>query len=328
MRQKFKSREFYLLIIIAAIVAVTGCITPSFLTAGGISSLFEDSSILIILSLAQMIVMLTGGIDLSLASNIALTGMVVGKVCHSHPDSPILILIFLAVFVGLLLGMFNGFLIGYLKLPPLVVTLGTMNAYRGLTFIISNGGQWIKSQDLTENFLNFPHISFLGISMIIWLAIFVGIFMYIFLNKMRLGREIYSIGNNVLASEYVGLKISRNIFYAYCLSGLLAGLCGYLWVARFAVAYTELAQGFELQTVAAVAIGGISNLGGIGTVPGAILGALLLSLIANALPSMGISPFWQLAISGAAIIIAVIINSRSNRTPVKRILKNMLTRRE
>lgn len=328
MIQKFKSREFYLLIIIAIIVAVTGCITPSFLTMGGISSLFEDSSILIILSLAQMTVMLTGGIDLSLASNLAFTGMVAGKVCHLYPDTSVALIIVIAISVGLILGMFNGFLIGYLKLPPLVVTLGTMNAYRGLTFTISNGGRWIKSQDLTESFLHFPHLSFLGVSMIIWITILVGIFLYILLKKSRIGRELYAIGNNTLASEYVGLKISRNIFYAYSLSGLLAGLCGFLWVARYAVAYTELAQGFELQTVAAVAIGGVSNLGGIGTVPGAILGALLLSLIANALPSMGISPFWQLAISGAAIIIAIIINSRSNKMPVKRILKNMVTMRE
>ena len=310
-----------MLIIVAAVFIGTGLITPSFFSARGILSLFEDSSILIILAIAQMLVMLTGGIDLSLASNIAFTGMLAGKMCHAYPNMPVIYIILATISVGILLGMFNGALIGYLKLPPLVVTLGTMNAYRGLTFIISNGGRWIKSQDLTENFLHFPHISFFGISLIIWIAFFVIVFIYIFLTRTRLGREFYAIGNNKLASDYVGLKISKNIFYAYSLSGLLAGLCGFLWVARYAVAYTELAQGFELQTVAAAAIGGVSNLGGIGTVIGTMLGALMLSLIANALPAMGVSPFWQLAISGAAIIIAVIINTKSNKNPVKRILK-------
>ena len=137
-----------------------------------------------------------------------------------------------------------------------------------------------------------------------------------------MGRAFYAVGGNPDAAVYTGINVGKNRFNAFVLSGALSGIAGYLWVSRYAVAYVDIAAGFELDVVAACVIGGISIAGGTGTVAGAVLGALFLGVIKNALPVVNISPFWQQAISGAAIIIAVIFNARSARRPGRLILKH------
>jgi rhamnose transport system permease protein len=139
--------------------------------------------------------------------------------------------------------------------------------------------------------------------------------------RTTLGRAFYAVGGNPHAATYAGIDVGRTQFWAFTISGALAGLTGYLWVSRFAVAFVDLAGGFELSVVAACVIGGVAIMGGIGTVVGAMLGALFLGIISNALPVVNISPFWQLAISGGAIIIAVALNSRANRDKGRIILK-------
>ncbi len=129
----------------------------------------------------------------------------------------------------------------------------------------------------------------------------------------QLGRKIYSAGNSPTAAFYTGINVGKMQFIAFTISGLFGGLCSYLWISRYAVAYVDVANGFELQVIASCVIGGISIAGGTGKVVGCVLGALFLGVINNALPVIGISPFWQMAISGAVIIIAVIANSRSER---------------
>ena len=136
-----------------------------------------------------------------------------------------------------------------------------------------------------------------------------------------LGRAFYAVGGNPHAAVYAGIDVGRTRFAAFVLSGALAGLCGYLWVSRYAVAYVDIAAGFELDIIAACVIGGISIAGGIGSVAGAVLGALFLGVIKNALPVVNISPFWQLAISGTAIIVAVAVNARAERRKGRVILK-------
>ena len=136
----------------------------------------------------------------------------------------------------------------------------------------------------------------------------------------RFGRELYAIGNHPVSARYVGVPIARRLFSVYAISGMVAGLCGYLWVARYAVAFTEIANGFELNVIAACVIGGISIAGGVGSALGAILGALFLGVIANALPVVQVSPFWQSAITGTVIVVAVVLNAREGRRAGKQIL--------
>ena len=144
---------------------------------------------------------------------------------------------------------------------------------------------------------------------------------YLFLTRTPLGRSIYAAGVNPTASVYAGIDVGRTKFLAFVISGMVSGLCGYLWVSRYVIASTEVANGYELQIVAACVIGGISIAGGIGSVAGAVLGALFLGIIGSALPVINVSPFWQLAISGAAIILAVVLNARGEKRQGRIILK-------
>ena len=157
--------------------------------------------------------------------------------------------------------------------------------------------------------------------MLSWIAILVIALAWLLLTRTALGRAFYAVGGNPHAAVYAGIDVGRTRFAAFVLSGALAGLCGYLWVARYAVAYVDIAAGFELDVIAACVIGGVSIIGGIGSVAGAVLGALFLGVIKNALPVVDISPFWQLAISGAAIIVAVAVNARAERRAGRVILK-------
>ncbi|HAS1930621.1 TPA: ABC transporter permease, partial [Enterobacter hormaechei] len=144
----------------------------------------------------------------------------------------------------------------------------------------------------------------------------------------RTGRALYTAGGNATAAYYTGINAGKMQFISFCLSGLLAGFCGYLWISRFAVAYVDVANGFELQVVAACVIGGISTMGGTGRVLGCLFGALFLGVINNALPVIGVSPFWQMAISGSVIVIAVLLNERGNKRKGRLILRDAALARQ
>lgn len=314
-----KHREVQLAVIVAAMSAAIGLRAPVFLTPASLDSLLTDASILVMMALAQMLVILTRGIDLSVAANLALSGMAVALVGKYLPNVPVLVLIPLAMSIGLLLGSINGALIGFLGLPPIVVTLGTLSVFRGMIFVLS-GGAWVSSHQMSPGFIEFPLARTLGFTHLVWFAVLVSVLALWLTRYTRFGRELYAIGNHPVSARYVGIPIATRLFAVYALSGLIAGLCGYLWVARYAVAFTEIANGFELSVIAACVIGGVSIAGGVGTMAGAVLGALFLGVINNALPIIQISPFFQSAITGAVIVVAVVINAREGRRVGKQIL--------
>ena len=314
-----KQREVQLALLIVLLAGAVGLRAPVFLTTGSLGNLLTDSTLLIMLALTQMFVIVTRGIDLSVASNLALSGMMAALLAVNYPDLPLGLVMLVAVLIGLLLGLVNGYLIGYLDLPPIVVTLGTMSVYRGLVFVLS-GGAWVSSHQMPANFIAFPLSHLFGVTHLVWIAAAAIIVTWLLARYTRFGRDLYAIGNQPLAARYVGISTSRRLFWTYGLSGMMAGLCGYLWVARYAVAYSEIAYGFEFTVIAACVIGGISIAGGAGTVAGAVLGALFLSVINNALPIIKVSPFWQSALTGIVILTAVLINARGNKKAGRQIL--------
>ncbi|MBU9818854.1 ABC transporter permease [Rahnella sp. BCC 1045] len=316
-----KYRELLLAVVIVLMVLGVGARSPEFIGAGNLLEMFNDTSILIILALGQMMVLLTKGIDLSMAANLALTGMIVALINFHHPDIPVWSLVVLATVLGLIMGAVNGLLVWKVGIPPIVVTLGTMSIYRGIIFLLSNGG-WINAHQMSPDFLSLPRAPFLGLPLLGWCAIAALILVAYFLRYSRTGRALYTAGGNATAAYYTGINAGKMQFISFCLSGALAGFCGYLWISRFAVAYVDVANGFELQIVAACVIGGISTMGGIGSVVGCLLGALFLGVINNALPVIEVSPFWQMAISGAVIVIAVILNERGNKRKGRLILRH------
>ncbi len=220
--------------------------------------MFNDTAILIILALGQMMVLLTKGIDLSMAANLALTGMIVALLNAHHPEVPVWALLVLATLLGLLMGMINGLLVWRLGIPAIVVTLGTMSIYRGIIFLLSDGG-WVNSHQMSADFLSLPRASAWATAaeLVRHRRAAAGGLLSA-LQPYRLA--LYTAGGNATAAYYTGINAGKCSSSASALRRA-GGLCGYLWISRFAVAYVDVANGFELQVVAACVIGGISTMG-------------------------------------------------------------------
>jgi len=320
MARLLKSREIWLALAILAVIVLVTARFPRFAEPRNLLTIFNDTSILMMLALGQMAVILTRSIDLSMAAALALTGMAAAMLNAAFPMIPIPLLIAGCVMMGAALGAFNGILVWKLDIPPIVVTLGTLTIYRGLVFVLS-GGAWVNADQMSRDFIQLQRGVFLGLPVLSWFAIVVAGLVYVLMTRTPLGRAFYAIGVNPTASVYTGIDVGRTQFLAFVLSGAISGLAGYLWISRYVIASVEVASGYELTIIAACVIGGVSIAGGIGTVAGALLGAIFLGVVNNALPVIGVSPFWQMAISGAAILLAVVLNARGERRKGRVILK-------
>ena len=313
-----KSRETILALAILVLLGGIALRFAAFIAPANLAAVFTDTSPLIILALGQMAVIVTKCIDLSVAANLALCGMIAAMLNGAGVPLPLILLAVVAL--GAALGAVNGLLVWRLGIPSIVVTLGTMTIFRGIIFLLT-ADKWINAHQMTEGFKAFPRAQFLGLPVMAWIAVAVIGGFALFIRRSPLGRALFAVGGNPHAAVYAGIDVGRTQFAAFVISGALAGLTGYLWVARYAVAYVDIAGGFELDVVAACVIGGIAIAGGAGSVAGAVMGALFLGIIKNALPVVGISPFWQMAISGTAILVAVAVNSRGQGRQGRIILK-------
>jgi rhamnose transport system permease protein len=282
---------------------------PGFAAPGNLANVLDDTAILIMLALGQMLVLLVRGVDLSVAANLALCGMLAALFNRTFPGAGVWPVLLLSVAAGVLLGAFNGVLVWKLRLPPIVVTLGTMSVYRGAIYLLSRGA-WVNENEMSTEFVAFTRAQLLGLSTLSWLAIACTAAAVVLMRASRAGRNFYAAGGNPEAAAYSGIDVGRVQFIAYATCGGIAGLCGYLWVARFAVAYTDIALGFELQVIAACLIGGVAISGGVGSALGVVLGCLFLGVIRSSLPLVGISAFWQMFINGVVILVAVLLGAR------------------
>jgi len=314
------SRDAGLAALTLLLLALVAAAFPQFILPGNLRSVFDDTAILIMLALGETLVLLTRAVDLSVAANLALSGMLCALFNKLHPGAGVLPVLLISTLCGTVLGAFNGLLVWLLEIPSIVVTLGTLSVYRGLVYVAS-GGAWVNSNQMSPAFLGFVRAPVAGLPVLSWLAIVTIVLTWVFLRFRIAGRNFYAAGNNPSAATYAGIDVGRMQCLAFVLSGTIAGLCGYLWVSRFGVAYTDIAIGFELQVIAACVIGGVSIGGGVGTVLGVVLGALFLGIVKNALPLVGVSPFWQMVVSGVVITGAVVVNSRSALAPSRRILE-------
>jgi len=290
-----------------------------FASPRNIAGLLDDTSIFILLALGQMLVILVRGIDLSIAANLALCGMLAALTNRAFPDVGVAPVVALSIACGTLLGGFNGILVWKLRLPPIVVTLGTMSMYRGAIYLLSHGA-WVNENEMSRGFVAFTRAQFLGLSTLSWLALGGAALFILALRGSRLARDLYAAGGNPEAASYSGIDPGRMQFIAYTICGAIAGLAGYLWVARFAVAYTDIALGVELQVIAACLIGGVAIAGGTGSAIGVVLGCLFIGIIRSSLPLIEVSSFWQMFINGAVILVAVLASAR-RRVDQRRILE-------
>jgi rhamnose transport system permease protein len=314
-------REVGIVLFIVALSALVSLRSPAFLTVGNFRDILLDISVLVIVALAQMMVIITRGIDLSVASMIGLTAMMVSFVAVALPATPSPLLLLLGMALGSALGSVNGLIIVRGHVPPIIATLGTLSIFRGLIFFYSKGN-WINANQYPASFREIAKGTPLGLPNLIIVAVVVAAAVYFFLTYTRAGRDIYAVGSNPSAARFSGIPTAQVLFRVYLIAGLLCGLAGVLWASRFEAAQTNTALGFELQTVAAPVVGGVNIFGGSGSVPGVILGAFLLGIINNALTLAQINSFWQLAVQGLLILLAVISDAA-----IARRLQRLVSRR-
>lgn len=312
LQKALEFRELVLLVFIALLTVAVGMRNPRFLALENFSVILLDASILMVVAIAQMTVMLTSGIDLSVTAILAFSGMAVALLVRDGiVVNPVLCLL-LGALIGLALGSFNGLLVSKGKMPPIIASIATMTIYRGATYLIS-GGAWVSAHQMTDGFIGIARGTVLGIPNLVVTVIVVALLAYYFLGHTPTGREIYAVGDNPRAARLAGINVERINYLVYALSGVLCGFSGVLWVSRYASAQSNAATGFELQAVASCVIGGVFISGGSGTVPGVLLGSLLLSIIVNALAVTRVNPFWRMAIQGVIILVAVVIDTVMSR---------------
>jgi rhamnose transport system permease protein len=314
-------REVGIILFILVLSGLVSLRSPAFLTATNFRDILLDISVLVIVALGQMMVIITRGIDLSVGSMIGLTAMMLSFVVVGLPGMPVWLALPLGMAIGAALGSINGVIVAFGGVPPIIATLGTLSIYRGLIFLYSRG-DWVNAYQMPRDFGQIAKGSPLGVPNLIIIAFVVAVAVYLFLGYTRTGRGIYAVGSNPDAARFAGIPSQRTIFLVFMLSGILCGLAGVLWASRFEAAQTNTAMGFELQTVAAPVVGGVNIFGGSGSVLGVALGAFLLGIINNALTVAQISPFWQLAVQGLLILLAVITDSL-----VRRRLQRIMPRR-
>ena len=222
MNRVLKSREIWLILANVALLLFIALRFPGFVRPGNLAQVFNDTSLLIMLALGQMVVLISRSLDLSMASNLCFSGMAVAMLNAAHPQIDVSILILLALAIGLALGALNGLLIWLCDVPPIVVTLGTLSIFRGATYVLS-GGAWVNADQMSPSFIGFQRTVVLGLPMLSWIAISAIVLFAIVMRWTPFGRSVYAIGVNPVASVYTGIDVGRTKFFVFCISGAVAG---------------------------------------------------------------------------------------------------------
>ncbi len=288
--------------------------SPNFFTRANLSTILTQALFLIIVSVAQTLVLITGGFDLSMGSAIALVSIVVGLRLLDHPDDPatgLLLAALAALAVATGIGALNGLFVALFRVPPFIVTLAMMTAVSGLALHVSRGVPIFGLPSYFANTLYTGRI--IGIP-VPWLAtVLVLAIMYVVLHWTRFGRYWYAIGSNAEAARLSGIAVRFYLFLAYTLAGMLVGVTGLLLTARVGSGEPTLGASFPLESIAAAVLGGVSIRGGEGNLFGAALGAVFLVMLRNGMDIMGISTYTQMIITGALLVLAVIIDNWIHR---------------
>jgi rhamnose transport system permease protein len=303
----FRIRESGIVVVLAVFVAVTAAIQPRFLSETNIQFVLIDTTVFALLALGETMVVISRNVDLSVGSVLGLSAYGSSNLFASHPGIPIPLVFLAGLGIGLVCGVANGIMVAVGRVPSLVVTLATLYIIRGIDILLFSGKQVVEAE-LPNAFLDIPKDTIGGIpDLAIAVAAMIGIGAY-YLRTYRSGRELYAIGSNPEAAVLAGIPVGRRVFTAFAASGAIAGIAGVLWAAQYGTIDSSAGTGYELQVISAVVVGGVAIFGGSGSVIGAALGALLLSTITTALYVLGISPFWDQAIWGFLLILAIALD--------------------
>ncbi|MEJ6782177.1 ATP-binding cassette domain-containing protein [Aminobacter sp. Piv2-1] len=303
-----KRREFGLLAAMIAVVVPVAIMNPRMLSAANVTAVAMDASLLIVAALAQMLVLLTRNIDLSIASVIGLAAYMAASMVQAHPGIDIAVGVSAACAVGLAAGLLNGLIVTKGKIPAIVVTLASMSILRGFNSLWAAGDQ-VSADEVTQTWLDMTSHKVLGLPLIVVLAAVILAASYVLLYRTAFGRELYATGSNPDGARLIGIPADRRIIAAFAIAGLLGGICGALWASRYATVDARVALGFELTVIASAVVGGVAIRGGSGTLLGIVLGSLTLLVIKNGLTLVRVDPLWLQGVYGLVILVAVSIDA-------------------
>jgi ribose transport system permease protein len=293
-----------LLLVILIFVAVMSVVSPVFLTVANFKNLFIQSTILAVLALGQTFVIMTRGIDLSIGGTMALSSaLCIGLAVYAGLPTPLALLVCVAV--GILVGLINGVAVTMLGITPLIVTLATLSAARGATFVYTNGA---NITPVPSAISAFGRGELAGVPYSVILLVVLALACHFILARTVFGRSVYATGGNEVASRLAGIPTSRVIMITYVICGVMAAIAGLILTARLESAGPRAGVGVELTVIAACVIGGTSLFGGTGSIAGTLLGVVLISLVSNAINLLGVPPAWDDLVKGLVIFLAALVD--------------------
>jgi rhamnose transport system permease protein len=299
-----RARELGIVLAIILVFVVTTVKNSAFAEGDSVQQLLAGASLVALLGAGETLVIVTRNVDLSVGSVLGLSAYLVARLFEQHPHVPIVAAFALGIGIGAACGLVNGVLTAVLRVPSLVVTLAALYIVRGVTARIADGHQ-VNPTAVPRGFQDIGNSAIVNIPYLAILVFVIALAIHYSMRTFRGARDLYAIGSNPDAASIAGVPIGRRVLVAFLVSGALAGLGGVLFTSEFATVNSTAGNGYELQVVAAVVVGGVAIFGGSGTVLGAALGALLLNTISQALVAARISAFWNQAVTGALLLAAI-----------------------
>lgn len=303
-RNIFKDQRLLLCVVIILLVSVVGIINPRFVRLNNIIAILQQISVLGILTMSMSMLLISGGIDLSIGNMMALSGVVVATILMR--GGSMFAAILAGVGVSTLCGLVNGFIIAKSRTMPLIITLGTGQMFNGISLLIA-GGSFLQFQNRLDFLRKIRLFDFLPLMVIVMLGIVL--MMYVLLNKTRFGRRIVAIGGNELNAYLSGIRVDLYKVLTYGISGTIVSVAGLIFAARLNAITATAGAGYELDALVAAVVGGVTFEGGRGTVLGAFLGCLLIGIISNALDILGVDAYIKIVITGGIIVSAVVLSN-------------------
>ncbi|MDO7904994.1 galactose/methyl galactoside ABC transporter permease MglC [Paenibacillus sp. JX-17] len=322
--------QYAIYVVLLVLIIGISIYDPNFVEISTLRDVLIQSSTRIIIALGMAFILITAGTDLSAGRIVGLSAVISASMLQVSdyprkffPDLPelnVLIPIIVAVLIGLICGLLNGWVVAKLNVPPFIATLGTMVIVYGLNSLYFDmepnvsqpiGGLRSDFTNIGSGFIGSGQYS---IPYIVIIAIIVAAIVWVVFNKTKLGKNMYAIGGNIQAAKVSGINVSKNLIWIYAIAGALYGLAGVLEAARTGGATNNYGNMYELDAIAACVVGGVSTSGGIGTVPGVLVGVFIFTIINYGLTFIGVSPYWQLIIKGIIIVTAIAIDMRKYST--------------
>ena len=297
-----RNREAVVIALLVALVLIIGFFNPNFLQAAVLINVANSSLVLMLIAMGEMFVLLTRGIDVSVGAITGISAVILGTALNHGAPLPLAII--LALLTGLTAGMVNAVGVTIFRVPPIIMTLGSLGVYRGVMLLIT-GGSWIET--IPQSIKSMAGWRFLDVPFLVWVTIAIAIATAFVLRVLKQARFFYAVGDNEEGAYLLGIPVKATIFSAYCLAGVFAGAASVAFVAQIGFVPTQTGSGLELKAIAALVLGGVSLAGGVGTVLSGVVGALFLTSVDSMMIFLKVPGFWNNAVGGA-ILLAVVLH--------------------